>query len=197
MSFDRLNYDPCTYQHDVNQSVRVGQYQFQTPMNPAPCFFDDPRIRLQSQGVARCRDLISVDSEMLGITRRHTKCPTEMYPAHEYRCAPMRVPDCPGDSWTEDTRLSNPPCTLKGTGWNRWEWLPSNPQDKALLPFQTNVNTSIVVKDNHRPLLPTPLPQALYPQNSQEPTFTEQWLAGRSFVDTTVTWRTCDEVRRM
>ena len=24
---------------------------------------------------------------------------------------------------SEDTRLSNPPCNLRGTGWNRWEWL--------------------------------------------------------------------------
>ena len=28
----------------------------------------------------------------------------------------------------EETRQSNPPCNLRGTGWNRWEWLCKNPQ---------------------------------------------------------------------
>ena len=36
---------------------------------------------------------------------------------------------------SEPTKLSNPPCNLRGTGWNRWEWLCQNPQDKVEIPL--------------------------------------------------------------
>ena len=62
---------------------------------------------------------------------------------------------------SESTRLSNPPCTLRSTGWNRWEWLCQDPQDKCLIPFDHNINNRLIVKDNHRPCIPTPIDQTL------------------------------------
>ena len=61
----------------------------------------------------------------------------------------------------EDTRLSNPPSTLRGTGWNRWEWLCLNPQERVLEPFDFNIQTTLVARDNHRPSLPRPVDQTL------------------------------------
>ena len=43
---------------------------------------------------------------------------------------------------TEDTRLSNPPNTLRGTGWNRWEWLCQDPQERVLVPFDYEISTA-------------------------------------------------------
>lgn len=57
----------------------------------------------------------------------------------------------------EDTRLVNPPCTLRGTGFNRWEWMCLNPQERVEIPFDYNISNRIVVKDNHRPCVPKPL----------------------------------------
>ena len=58
---------------------------------------------------------------------------------------------------TDETRTSNPPQNLRGTGWNRWETLCKNPQSKVLIPFDYNIQNRIVVKDNHRPCIPTPI----------------------------------------
>jgi len=70
---------------------------------------------------------------------------------------------------TEDTRLSNPPCTLRSTGWNRWEWLCWNPQDRAEIPFQWNTSYRTVVKDNHTPIIEEPLDQsALMPNGNTD-----------------------------
>ena len=55
----------------------------------------------------------------------------------------------------EETRTSNPPCNLRGTGWNRWEWLCLDPQERVEIPFDYNIDNRIVVKDNHRPCIPT------------------------------------------
>ena len=59
----------------------------------------------------------------------------------------------------EPTRLSNAPCNLRGTGWNRWEWLCINPQERVEIPFDWNVSSRTLAKDNHRPCIPTPLDQ--------------------------------------
>jgi hypothetical protein len=60
---------------------------------------------------------------------------------------------------TESTRLSNPPCTLRGTGINRWEWLCKNPQDRVEVPFDHMIDSVLMAKDNHRPLIPRPMDQ--------------------------------------
>jgi len=64
----------------------------------------------------------------------------------------------------EDTRLSNPPCNLRGTGINRWEYLDRNPQEFFEVPrsggiFAPTVNTRTILKDNHRPCIPNPVDQ--------------------------------------
>lgn len=61
---------------------------------------------------------------------------------------------------SEETRISNPPSNLRGTGYNRWEHLDRNPQESFEVPrsgglFAPTVSTRIIVKDNHRPCLPT------------------------------------------
>src|SRR3989338_5435 len=72
--------------------------------------------------------------------------------------------------WTEDTRLSNPPCTLRGTGWNRFEWLPADPQECVTEPFDFQINTKLLSKDNHRPCVPKPLNQNIvYPSPNNTP----------------------------
>lgn len=163
MSFTRLPYDTCTYQHDLGQSVGPGHYQYDAPRAEChACFAPDPQIRAQLRGVSTCEnygDFIDASSELRGITRRASSCPADKYiPNSKPFCKMQTLPDCP-QLTKEDTRLSNPPCTLRGTGWNRWEWLCRNPQDKAIMPFEWNVSNRIVVKDNHRPCVPVPLDQ--------------------------------------
>jgi hypothetical protein len=71
---------------------------------------------------------------------------------------------------TESTRLSNPPCTLRGTGINRWEWLCKNPQDRVEVPFDHMIDSVLMAKDNHRPLIPKPMDQTIaLPVATDEP----------------------------
>ena len=80
----------------------------------------------------------------------------------------MNFNDC--GMFTEDCRLSNPPSTLRGTGWNRWEWLCKDPQDRVIEPFDFQINTKILSKDNHRPCVPRPVDQKLaFPRPNNTP----------------------------
>lgn len=161
-SLSSLNYDDCTYNHNLRQSVGVGDYMINQPrVECVACFQTDPTIALNGNGIDVCSDkpLVDVDSELKLISRKASNCPAKKFvPSEQAFCNTARLPDCRGLT-NEDTRLSNPPCTLRSSGWNRWEWLCQNPQEKALVPFDFNISNRIIVKDNHRPCVPKPIDQ--------------------------------------
>lgn len=161
MSFTRLYSDSCAYKHQLNESIGPGEYMLDRNNICEPCFVPSPFVNVQRAGAAVCsRNLIDVDSELLGITRRASDCPGKKYlPQEKPFCNAMPLKDC-NFLDSEPTKLSNPPCTLRSRGWNRWEWLCKNPQDNIDIPFDRNINNRLIVKDNHRPCLPKPIDQS-------------------------------------
>lgn len=199
MSFTRLNSDTCTYEHNLKQSTGPSEYLLMTPHDRCnECFQTDPSIRMSHQvrapsGVSRCADhhIIDVDSELKNIVRPATNCPTGKYLGEKF-CNLKHFRDCDRRAPTEGTRLSNPPCTLRGTGWNRWEWLCRNPQDKALVPFDYNINYRLIAKDNHRPCIPKPIDQTpSLPEKNEEEVYYQPQPRPISDFPTGLTWRNC------
>lgn len=167
MSFNRLNYDVNTYKHNLTQSVGVGSHVLDLNTNCKPCLSEDTYIQqgYNNNFNATCKNQsqIDVDSELKLITRKASKDPANQYLPHE-----VGKPFCEIDNNVtvpcsqlpnESTRISNPPCTLRSSGWNRFEWLPHNPQETAIIPFANMVSNRIIVKDNHRPCIPRPISQ--------------------------------------
>ena len=115
----------------------------------------------------------------------------------ENRQPNVSFPDC-SQLETEDTRLSNPSANLRGTGWNRWEWLCQDPQDKVHIPFDYFINTGIVERDNHRPCIPTPLDQTIgLPQPNNDAVVTQ--IASTRAVPTgppSVQWQSAERIRK-
>lgn len=168
MASASLQQDSCTYQEKLRRSIGPGMYMLNTPANDCTiCAQDvsaDPYLRFQSWGPGTCAPGSAVDdgSELLGLNYKASKCSADAYLPGKYSdkgaCAVQGAKRNPRDCAppTEDTRLSNPPCTLKCTGWNRWEWLCWDPQERAIMPFEWNVSYRIVAKDNHVPCIPNP-----------------------------------------
>ena len=102
--------------------------------------------------------MVDTDSELLNITRDASNCSAKQYnptftqngEIKNQNSELLNLVECP-DLTSEDTRLSNPPCALRGTGWNRWEWLCQDPQGTCSSEFDYLVDTRNVVRDNHRP----------------------------------------------
>jgi hypothetical protein len=198
MSFNRLNYDTCSYKHALNASVKVGDYHLTTPIQENECFYPNPYIRLDKNGNSICdKDVIDVDSELLGLNVPATKCPTKKYsPSEKPFCNLKHMKDCDFLS-PEDTKLSNPACTLRGTGWNRWEWLCENPQNFAIMPFEREIQNRIVVKDNHRPCLPNPLnPEESLPKCDDNCEIPRDWITYQDTSFPHVHWRCCGEIQK-
>lgn len=188
MSYNSLYYDNCTYNQRLSESEGPGLYKMETPGNVDKiCLSDDPYIRPQYMGSKHMpgSHLIDVDSELMNITRPLSVCPSEKYIPHSnsnnFCNAPNThnknvtdtLPNANTEKFknqehmnfsncfkpTESTRLSNPPTTLRGTGFNRWEWMCNNPQEKVEVPFDHLIDSVLMAKDNHRPLLPKPMDQ--------------------------------------
>ncbi len=211
MSFSRLNHDSCTYKQNLKQSVGVGNYYTGQPRQDCQaCFPEDTHSKIGSHNIgpiqhgisgATCEPLIDVSNELLGLSRPATNCPSEKYqkPEDKQKTCRLHLPPSCKTMRSEDTRLSNPPCTLRGTGWNRWEWLCQNPQEKVNIPFDYNISNRLVVKDNHRPCIPTPINQAplLPPLNGSDEVYESSWMScvSRPNADKhfpSVVWRHCD-----
>lgn len=218
-SMNKLRYDSGTYQTDLRQSVGPGQYVL-APLAPhcRPCLAADPWVNLGTSGAGSCpsQPLIDVESDLHNIGRRATLDPNGLYRGgggQPIVCgAAVGAAQMVGAASCSaipsvDTRLANPPCTLRGTGWNRWEWLCQDPQARAMVPFDWNVDTSIVVKDNHRPVLARPVdPTLALPPGKHDasasvgaPQWMPQLCNGVGSVDESpiMLWRSCDEVARI
>ena len=72
------------------------------------------------------------------------------------RCGDNNLVDFP-DNYIpagEQTRLSNPAGNVRSVGWNRFECLSLNPQDRIMMEMPTEIPSRLVIKDNHRPCIP-------------------------------------------
>ena len=188
----RLMYDDCSYKEKLKRTVGPGLYHINTPYNDCmECEADipaDPYLRYQKWGPNTCTMKSAVDdsSELLGLNYKLTKCNADEYLPGKYSkkgaCAPrgnVKPRDCDNRP-QESTRLSNPPCTLKGTGWNRWEWLCVDPQEHALEYFDWPQNYRMIAKDNHVPCLEKPQDQSVFFPSGQNnipstPEILEKW----------------------
>jgi hypothetical protein len=164
MSFSRLNFDNDTYVTKLNESVSSGLYMIETPrVNcDTKCSYYAPGVILDKFDDGICeKELIDLDSELIGINRKSSRCPANKYlPSDKPYCINKRAMlDC--DSFaTEPTLMSNPKATNKETTMNRWQWLCKNPQEKVLMPFDWNISNRMVVKMNHRPCRPNLIDQS-------------------------------------
>jgi hypothetical protein len=159
MSFTHLAHDKCAYKHRLYEGAGAAAYVMDTTAKThcRACFVPSPGVRMQRSGVATCceKDLIDVSSELLGITRTKSRCPSnQITKRNQTTCTADAKDECNGLD-PENSRLSNPPCTLRGRGWNRWEYPCHNPQHHLEPKFATNINNRLLVKDAHRPCLPT------------------------------------------
>jgi len=144
-----------------------------------------PEIRLQGSGNSIGCALVDENSELLNITRKYSRCPDSKYKPCSYgtQISPLGVmvntnvvndkqmaqdgycgqrpktnmPDC--SLGTESTRLTVPLCMGRERGINRFETLHFDPQKNVSIPFDHNINSDILFRDNHRPCIPVPLDQ--------------------------------------
>jgi hypothetical protein len=167
MSFSRLPYDSCAYTHKLAEAVSGNQYMIEPLFanHCDACYVPSSTIQMQKRAPRTLEErgeIIDVSSELLGLTRRSSQCPSQKYLPGKAVPRPKShaLREC-NNLDPEPSRLSNPPCTLKGRGINRWQYLCHNPQEKIDPPFPTDVSSRMLAKDNHRPCYGRPVKQMM------------------------------------
>lgn len=160
-AMNRRTYDGCKTSDDLRVTTGPGRYQLDPP--PMYCdaaYMPEPTTRMQKWGASLNSRYIKTDveSDLFNINRPTTKTTCGNYDprANAVNAAePVKAKD--GEFPQTFSRLVDPPCTLRSSGWNRWEWLCQNPQEGVMIPFDNNVTTRLAFKDSYRPCIPKPI----------------------------------------
>lgn len=168
-SMNRRTYDGCKTSDDLRVTTGPGRYQLDAP--PKYCdatFAPEPTVRQQFWGASLNSAFIKTDveSDLLNLNRPTTRTVCDQYDpmSNEVNKSADTVHVKETSFPQTHTRLVDPPCTGRATGWNRWEWLCDNPQETVMIPFDNMVTTRLQQKDQFRPCIPTSVPQnALLP----------------------------------
>ena len=108
MAFHRLPYDEDSYKQALAESMGPGRYRVLTPF---------PKTH-------RCPpvEVTRAETGLLGIGRHLSKASRDKYDPQKADPAGYCARDDPfqDELEAEGTRLSNPPSTLRGTGFHRW-----------------------------------------------------------------------------
>ena len=174
-AFERQLYDEGTSKRDLEQATRIARYRLDPIATERcqPCRPPQPGV-IGDVGVSvtRNRPLIDVESDLFRIGLKNSNDPDMQMPtcphcgnftdgslgcrnckdgeantlAHLPSCVPI----------TDYTRLTNPLCTGREVGVNRFQPLCMNPQDEHRWKQRSEVGICYrnVVKDNHVPCIP-------------------------------------------
>jgi len=179
------------YRHDLGKmtenneiSTGPGRYMLAVPNRYGnAAFVAEPTLLNQRWGASH--DMSStktdVESDLTNRGRPHPRTVCGQYnPGDDAKKHSLTA--MPEVTWPRNwERLTDPASTLRGTGWNRWEWLCQNPQATALLPFEHRVESRMASKDGYLAKLAVGTPLATT-QIAQE----HRFLCGDLYIDPAV-----------
>jgi hypothetical protein len=156
------------YKHDVGKMVEnneistgPGRYRLGVPNAYGDATFaPNPTVRMQKWGASH--DMTStktdVESDLRNLARPSTRTVCGQYKPEEGAAVAARLTAMPESEFPQThARLVDPPCTLRGSGVNRWEWLCQNPQENVFVPFEWNVDSRHAAKDSYYHAMDKPL----------------------------------------
>ena len=148
MSFTRFHDDPCRIKKQLQESTGQGRYMVNKPgWGDKPCFMADPYVRMGQWGANLRTDTTNLESDLMGLTRTLTKdCEINNYKKSEVDSKKIEYPTC--NPFTEQSRVTDPAWWYRDLEQVNWSILPLNPQENTCIPFQNNLNTRTLEKDN-------------------------------------------------
>lgn len=150
MSFTRFHDDPCRVAKQLQQSTDVGRWILNVPGNgDKPAYMADPQIRIQTWGGNLMTNCVDLESELRGVNRRANKDCLGKDEFTKFNVPTQQV-SYPSNSamYTEESRTIMPAWTARDLEQVNWYILPLNPQENTCMPFQNNLSSRILEKDN-------------------------------------------------
>ena len=139
-AFTRSKWDDVHQADDMRITSYAGTYAF-TPYKNCPASFPmDTTTRIQQSGASWVSGLwkTEVESDLMGVGRPSARWREDSLLYNPTTNAVNKKPleHAPDESSPiVFNHLTNPPCTLRATGWNRWDFPIHNPQETFETPF--------------------------------------------------------------
>ena len=153
MAATRFFYDDCRTIKQLQQATDPGRWILNVPGNgEKPCYIEDPYVRIQKWGGNLRTNVIGLESELMGVNKPLSRDCLEKdnYKRFNVQSEEISYPKC-NVNFTEQSRTITPAWMIRGTAQNNWEYPPHNPQANTCLPFQNNISSRIIEKDNFTP----------------------------------------------
>lgn len=137
----RPKFDEFHQADDMRITSYAARYYLNVPNHNCPTtFIVDPTTRLQKSGQSWVANTwrTDVESDLKNINRLGTrvKCDEVQYDPRTNKMNAAFYESAQDESFPQVfNHLTNPPCTLRATGWNRWISLPHQPQQTYETPF--------------------------------------------------------------
>ena len=156
MSFTRFSSDTARIQKSLEQTTSAGRYMLDKPGPGMQLgFFEDPQIRMQGWGANLCENYVNLESDMLGLTRKTNR---DLVDINDHKKNAVIAPPM---TWgtvnpiIDDSRASCPAWMFRDVENDRWETPFFNPQNNIERPFNFDIQTRILEKDNFKVVYPT------------------------------------------
>jgi hypothetical protein len=154
-AFTRNRYDDFHQADDNRIRTYASRYILNPPaMNCPTTFPANPTVRLQKSGASWVSGQwrTDVESDLRGIGRLGTRvrCDEAQYNPSTNTMNQLGTQNA-SDQVVPMTfaRLVDPPCTLRATGWNRWQPLFHNPQETFETPFDFFIPSRDIDKERY------------------------------------------------
>jgi hypothetical protein len=153
MACTRFKYDNCRTKKELQQSTDPGRWILNVPGNGAnPCYIEDPQIIIQKWGANLRTNTINLESELKGVNKPLSRdcLGKDNYKSYNVQNQAIEYPVC-NNTFTEESRATNPAWWYRDLEQVDWGYPPINPQINTCLPFQNNLSTRILVRDDFTP----------------------------------------------
>jgi len=153
MACTRFFYDDCRTKKQLQQSTDPGRWILNVPGNGAnPCYIEDPQIIIQKWGANLRTNTINLESELKGVNKPLSRdcLGKDNYKSYNVPNQSIEYPVC-NNTFTEESRATNPAWWYRDLEQVDWGYPPINPQINTCLPFQNNLSTRILVRDDFTP----------------------------------------------
>lgn len=151
----RPKFDDYHQIDDMRITSYAARYYLNPPDANCPTSFPvDATVRMQQSGASwpAGKWKTDVESDLKGINRFGSRVKTGQYNPATNEVNNTPYVSAPDESFPQIfNRLYNPPCTLRSSGWNRFESLPHQPQ----LTFETPFDFFIPSRDLDKELCKT------------------------------------------
>lgn len=152
-SLTRLKNDPFHQADDMRITSYASRYYLNPPAKNCPTTFPvNATLRIQKSGNSWIDGQwrTDVESDLKGIDRFGTRIGCNLYNPDTNAMNNISLQHAADENVPLTfARLVDPPCTLRATGWNRWQPLFHNPQETFETPFDFFIPSRNIDKEKY------------------------------------------------